>query len=293
MYFDLEDYHPEEPRVGRAISAREGVLLSLIFHLVLLVVILVAPRYGWFKSHTVPLSPVNPDEAIRFVSIEPLIDRSALPVHRPDPSDMNRRSASPTHLPQPTNSAPASVGNTSEKTVATPAQPPSDPGPPNPPAPPTPPPNGFVIPDPNQTPPRPAGSGLADSLRNLSKYLKNDTFNNPHGGQTDTGADIQFDSKGVDFGPWLRRFRAQVMSNWLIPQAAMVQHGHVVFQFWVARDGTISDVHILMPSQVDVFNTAAQGALVRSNPTVPLPSEYPTDKILFTVTFYYNEEVHH
>ena len=71
----------------------------------------------------------------------------------------------------------------------------------------------------------------------------------------------------------------------------MIQHGHVVFQFWIARDGRISDIHIVQPAGVDVFNTAAQGALVRSNPTVPLPTGYPSDKVLFTVTFYYNEEI--
>jgi hypothetical protein len=26
-----------------------------------------------------------------------------------------------------------------------------------------------------------------------------------------------------------------------------------------------------------------------SNPTVPLPAEYPTDRAFFTVTFHYNE----
>ena len=34
---------------------------------------------------------------------------------------------------------------------------------------------------------------------------------------------------------------------------------------------------------------AAFGALAGSNPTVPLPPEYPTEKAFFTVTFFYNE----
>jgi outer membrane biosynthesis protein TonB len=287
MYFDLEDYHPEEPRVARAISAREGVLLSLIAHLVALVLIILAPRLGWFKARPVPVDPA-PDQVIRFVNIQPAINRSAVPAHTPAPSDMDRRSATVTHVPQPANPAPASVGNTSEKIVASPTESPKA-GDPTP----QPPPNQVIVPDIIQPPPRPTGAaGLADSLRNLSKLLQNANFNNPQGGQTDTGADISFDSKGIDFGPWLARFRAQVMSNWMVPQAAMVQHGHVVFQFYVARDGTISDIHIVQPAKIDVFNTAAQGALVRSNPTVPLPSAYPTDRILFTVTFFYNEEVH-
>jgi TonB family protein len=294
MYFDLEDYHPEEPRVGRAISAREGVLLSLIAHLIALVLILLAPRLGLFKSTPIPMQPPDPNQIVRFVSIETPPTRLAPPINKPVPSDMDRRSATVEKPPQPVDPTPASRGNTSERSVPTPPPDPGRNGDPNPPAPPTPPqpPNATAIPD-TVTPARTAGSGLASSLKNLSKYINNQSFDNPKGGQTDTGADIQFDSKGIDFGPWLARFRAQVMSNWLIPQAAFVQHGHVVFQFWVARDGTISDVHIVDPSKVDVFNTAAHAALTRSNPTVPLPKEYPTDKILFTVTFYYNEEVHH
>lgn len=290
MYFDLEDYHPEEPRVPQAMSAREGVLLAIILHLVVLVLIILAPKLGWWKPRLVPVVPA-PDDVIRFVNIQPAVDRSQLPVHTPVPSDLDRRSATVLKSPKPENIAPASVGNSSERTVATP--PPSASA--NPPGPPTPPdpPSATVIPDIVQAAPRPSGAeGLANSLHNLSKYLQGTTFNNPNGGQTDTGADIQFDSKGVDFGPWLARFRAQVMSNWMIPQAAMVQHGHVVFQFWVSRDGTLSDIHIVQPSKVDVFNSQAQGALTRSNPTVPLPKEYPTDKILFTVTFFYNEDVH-
>jgi outer membrane biosynthesis protein TonB len=283
MYFDLEDYHPEEPRVARAISAREGVLLSLIAHLVALVLIILAPRLGWFKPRAVPVVP-TPDQIVRFVSIQPAVNRIAQPIHTPEPSDMDRRSSTVAPAPEPKNPAPASVGNTAEKIVASQADA-AKAGDPQPPA------NTTMVPDIIQ-PQRPTGTaGLADSLRNLSKYAQNANFNNPQGGQTDQDATIQFDSKGIDFGPWLARFKAQVMSNWLIPQAAMVQHGHVIFQFYVARDGTISDIHIVQPAKVDVFNTAAQGALTRSNPTVPLPAAYPTDKILFTVTFFYNEEV--
>ena len=34
---------------------------------------------------------------------------------------------------------------------------------------------------------------------------------------------------------------------------------------------------------------AAFGALAGSNPTQPLPPEYPSEKAFFTVTFFYNE----
>jgi TonB family protein len=105
----------------------------------------------------------------------------------------------------------------------------------------------------------------------------------------DFGPSFQFESKGVDFRSWLRRFRAQVYSNWMIPYAAMTLHGHTVQRFTVHKDGTITGVEILQPSAVDVFTKAAFNALSASNPTVPLPQEYPDEKMVMTVVFYYNE----
>ena len=104
------------------------------------------------------------------------------------------------------------------------------------------------------------------------------------------GATIQFDTKGVEFGPWLKRFVAQVRRNWFIPQAAMDTSGHVGLQFNIHRDGAITDIAVVQPSSIDAFTNAAYGAIVTSNPTVPLPPEYPSEQALFTVTFYYNEE---
>ena len=53
--------------------------------------------------------------------------------------------------------------------------------------------------------------------------------------------------------------------------------------------GTITDLNVVGPCPVDAFNNAAFGALSSSNPTQPLPPEYPADKAFFTVTFFYNE----
>ena len=48
-------------------------------------------------------------------------------------------------------------------------------------------------------------------------------------------------------------------------------------------------VNVVGPCPIESFNTAAFGALSASNPTQPLPPEYPSDKAFFTVTFFYNE----
>jgi TonB family protein len=132
---------------------------------------------------------------------------------------------------------------------------------------------------------------LADAIRNAQKYVQKDGFVNLQGGANqDFAPSIQFDSKGVDFGPWLKRFIAQIRRNWFVPQSAMMLRGHVVITFYVARDGRIAELKVLRPSSIESFNNSAYGALVSSNPTQPLPPEYPDDRAFFTVTFYFNEE---
>jgi TonB family protein len=125
------------------------------------------------------------------------------------------------------------------------------------------------------------GGSVSDALRNLQRYQQGDS------GQV--GPEIQFDTKGVEFGPWIRYFIAQVKRNWFIPDAAMSMKGHVVLTFNVHKDGSITDLTVAGPSAVDTFNNAAFGALTGANPTQPLPPEYSAEKAFFTVTFYYNE----
>jgi TonB family protein len=136
-----------------------------------------------------------------------------------------------------------------------------------------------------------SGGALGASLRNLQQYLKDQNLNNQKGGLTQQDPDIQFDSKGVEFGPWLARFIAQVKSNWFVPDAAMVMSGHVVLQFNVHRDGSITDLRIAQPSTVTAFTNAAMTAIKLSNPTMTLPPEYPADQASFVVTFHYNEGI--
>jgi len=109
----------------------------------------------------------------------------------------------------------------------------------------------------------------------------------PH--QHPDASSIMFDAKGADFGPWLRRFIAQVRRNWLVPVEAMTNKGHVIVTFSVRRDGSVIDVSVKEPSAVAAFNRSARQALLSSSPTVPLPANYPDESAFFTVTFYFNE----
>ena len=120
-----------------------------------------------------------------------------------------------------------------------------------------------------------SGGSLGDALRNLQRYIPREQFDNPGGNGGGFGPEIQFDTKGVEFGPWIRRFIAQVKRNWFVPYSAMSMRGHVVITFNVHKDGTITDLTIIGPCPIDAFNNAAFGALSGSNPTQPLPPEYP------------------
>jgi TonB family protein len=321
MYFDFEDYHPSIEPVGRALTTLEMVLLTIIFHLLMVIVILLSPKWlpqflpKWLQ--TVPAPPIvlqQPRQQPRFVFVQPRLERPVLKApDQADASDLNRRAASPDRAPKPTNPLPYSRGNTPEKVEELPRQVARGRGPqPDPalgrPSQAQPQPNAEApkIPEsqsalqyPAAKPPatngangRSATSGgsLGDALRNLQRYTQGEVFDNQGGGGGQFGPEIQFDTKGVEFGPWIRRFVAQVKRNWLIPYAAMTSQGHVVVTFNVHKDGSITDLQVVGPSSIGAFNSAAYGALATSNPTAPLPPEYPSEKAFFTVTFFYNEE---
>ena len=316
MYFDFEDYHPDITPVGQAISWREGVLLSIIAHLLFVILLLVVPKWFPFVTQAPPRRVVvrqQPSEPTRFVFVQPRLERPVPKApDRAEPSDLDRAAASPEKAPRPTNPLPFNRGNSPERVEELPrqaargqgAQPdpaagrPTENTDPDSTAPKMPESQSALqLPSSRSTAPQNGASGrsaasggsLGDALRNLQRYTQNESFDNQGGGGGQFGPEIQFDTKGVEFGPWIRHFIAQVKRNWFIPYAAMSMKGHVVIQFNVHKDGSITDLQVVGPSGVDAFNNAAFGALSSSNPTQPLPPEYPTDKAFFTVTFFYNE----
>ncbi len=294
---DFEDRYDDVDGVGSAISRREAVLVSLLVHAVFVIVMLIAPDVPWLAAMLAPPPPplqqARAEQQLPFMRVE----TSAAPQLQDRPrvaSDADRRAASPERAPDPSNDMPFSRGDTADMVDGTPAPEPAGPATPNPPSISRPTPPAPSTPGTNGVAPRPstpaaAPSGLGESLRNLDQIIRRERFDNPQGGLAQNDAAISFDSKGVDFGPWLTRFVAQVKRNWLIPYAAQTMRGHVVLTFYVHRNGRISDLKVLRPSDVGSFNTAAFQALVQSNPTLALPPEYPDDKVLFTVTFFYNE----
>ena len=234
-----------------------------------------------------------PEEPLRFVQMMPMIDRSELAKRLAEQSDQDRRSATRERAPIPENPAPFSRGNTPEKIEGAPEMKAAGPETPQP-APPAeqplpPSPTNPILPEVPAAGATVARGNLGQAFQNLERYLKDQNYDNQRGGNTEPSADIQFDAKGVDFGPWLRRFIAQIKRNWLIPQVAELTRGRVVVQFAVLRSGMIVDLRIVQPAGIDALTVSALNALKLSNPTAALPPEYPDDRAQFTVTFHYNE----
>jgi len=325
MYFDFEDYRPDTPRLDSPISKREGALLSIVFHAAAIAALLFviprldrlneASRLAALRAEQLALAQQEQARAQprRFVFVQPRVDREAPKAPElSEDSDKNRSAQAPQRAENPANPLPFSRGNSSERVDSPELMARAQPGPETAPAPP-----GqardpetsdrddaasdkqpaSILPDTRSGPrlatrtPRDSqpGSALGEALRNLQRYVDREAFDNPQGGGGQYGPSIQFDTRGVEFGPWIRRFVAQVKRNWIVPIAAWAMQGHVVMTFNVHKDGTSSELHVEQPASIDGFNNAAYNALAASNPTYPLPPEYPSDSVFFTVTFYYNE----
>jgi TonB family protein len=321
MYFDFYEDRPDYLALNRDMERLEtklhlivAIMLAFFLDIVgILLLVVISSMPASDKARNAALL-VPKQEPTRFVFMQPLRDMPSATA-RPDApnSDLNRRAASPERAENPTNPLPFSRGNTPEfidQPSRTPPQRMARTQPDTPPSPPAQPPgqngqrgqdgapNAFALTAPegaasaarNGAAGAPGAPGpLTSAAANPLRYAQGEVFNNPGGDGGEPQAAIQFDSKGADFGPWLRRFIAQLKRNWLIPMAAMTMKGHVVVTFNVHRDGRITDISTVGPCPVQAFNRAAEGALITSNPTYPLPPDYPADRCFFTVTFYYNE----
>ena len=210
--------------------------------------------------------------------------------------DLDRRATTTERAPAPANPMPLSRGDSPELTESVETERARGPETPPEPTPASPQPEAPRLPESDRGATRPpietpkaASGALGEALRNLQRYVQNQTFRNPQGGQTDPGTAIQFDTKGVEFGPWIRRFVAQVRRNWFVPQAAWAFRGRVVLQFNIHRDGRITDVWWCSPRRIARSTAPLVQRDHRIQPHRPLPP-IPEEKAFFTVTFSYNEQ---
>src|SRR5260370_25052895 len=127
MYFDFEDYHPSLEPLSSSLTQLEVVLLTIIFHLVMIIVVLLSPKWmpTWLQSRPVQpivLQQAPPKQQPRFVFVQPRVERSVPKApDRAEASDRDRLARSLERAPNPTNPLPFSRGNTPERLDQPPA----------------------------------------------------------------------------------------------------------------------------------------------------------------------------
>jgi TonB family protein len=321
MYFDFEDRRPDTPLLDRPLTRLEQILITIIAYLLIVIGIIVYPRMPWVKAaEAARLEKLEEQrkqqeqedirERAQFVFVAPKVEvETKVPPKLAELSDRTRRAQTMEKAPDPKNDVAFSRGNSAEKVITDARKERTQPGEKPSEAPkgntdgngtPETNPNALALPtgpqstiarnEPSRNPTlggQPSGL-LSDAIRNVNKYSQGESLQNVQG-NGDFGPSIQFDTKGVEFGPWLRRFIAQIRRNWFVPYAAMSLRGNVVLAFKVHKDGSITDLQIMRPSGIDAFTKSAFNAIKLSNPTVPLPLEFPDENAPFVVTFYFNE----
>ena len=126
IHFDFEHRYQDEHIVGRAISGREAVLLSIIVHLLLIISYQYGPDINFLRPSPEEVEArrqelMRQQEAERanrrFVFVQPQIDlKTPKPKPNVDLSDLDRRAQAPERSAKPDNPVPFSRGNSFERT---------------------------------------------------------------------------------------------------------------------------------------------------------------------------------
>ena len=107
--------------------------------------------------------------------------------------------------------------------------------------------------------------------------------------------DILSDTLGVDFGPYLARVLEDVRRNWynLIPEEArspLFKQGKLAIQFVIDKNGSVEGMRLIAPSGDIALDRAAWGGITASNPFPPLPKEFSGPYLALRFRFYYNPD---
>jgi TonB family protein len=147
-----------------------------------------------------------------------------------------------------------------------------------------------------------AGSAIQQAVRNANRGLEGGG-GVPGFGQGVSGskvygnAEVLSDTMGVDFEPYLRRVVNDVRVNWysLIPDSAMppfLKKGKVMIEFVIEPSGRVAGMHVVEGnSSGDIsLDRAAWGGITKSDPFQPLPKEFKGPYLRLRFRFFYNPE---
>ncbi len=318
------DLDPEVARWRR----RALFLLSVVFHGVLILVILVSPDLirRMTAIFGVKVEPAAPKRETTYLWFPPdLIKRLQEPPDTRALSDRNRRAQGPSPIVDPFGSRqPFSQGNTplpeipgGQPKPTPPAAAPTPPGGPTTSAAAAPPPpkkdDGLRLMDVPKTSAEGEGTLSRLSLGTPGEAIQQSLQAAPHragsqggpGGPGDSLAQFQnlrpnfstqapiilSDTRGVDFGPYLARVVYTVRRNWyaVIPETARLgEKGRVALVFEIIKDGTVPNLRLVASSGSDALDRAAAAGIRASVPFPPLPEEFTGNHLVLEFIFLYN-----
>jgi TonB family protein len=109
------------------------------------------------------------------------------------------------------------------------------------------------------------------------------------------GLEILSDTLGVDFGPYMQRLKVTVQNHWepLIPESAMppmMKKGTLVIEFAITKDGKVMGMKLIQSSGDVALDRAAWGAITGAIPLNNLPTAFAGEYLLIRARFYYNPD---
>jgi TonB family protein len=111
---------------------------------------------------------------------------------------------------------------------------------------------------------------------------------NPDGGFVDSGP-LSFDTKWYDWGAYAAEMIRRIKLHWDIPELARLGwKGSLTVRFYIMADGTVGDAKIIRYSGIPPFDNAALQAILKSSPFRPLPDVLHEEREGVSVTFFYN-----
>lgn len=295
---------------------REAGLLSIIFHLLLLLTVPSLLRYSldrkvkvWTAQELInrdreltylampkdsqrvtsrPKTDIISDKDRVAMSRHPTVDQKTLQELR----DSSMQRPGPTSPPAPPPQA----------AQAAPPSPPQS-SPPNQMARLQPPPSAANVPNAFAKAPLSAGSAIEQAARESAARRGMGGggdiggLGGPGGGRGSVQGNLEIlsDTMGVDFGPYLERVLHDVRQNWynIIPEVArppLMKKGRVSIQFAILKDGSVAGMRLDGPSGDVSLDRAAWGGITASNPFPPLPREFGGQYLALVFHFYYNPD---
>ena len=308
---------PEEEDIVSSYRQKEAAWLSLITHVVIIALLIFAPRWNFNRPAIIPIREKQdttfiplPDDLLKVKPPKTNItsDKNRIAQTKTPTVDKEtlrklideRKPGPPKSSPPPPAGQQATQQNPATAQTNTPT--PETPPPPatsaqmETPAPAAPKKSPFAIASP--------GAAMDEAMKSVANGHGNAPveFGGGEYGSaakpkvgTKGGLEILSDTMGVDFGPYMKRLRYTVQTHWdpLIPESAMppvMKKGVVVIEFAITKEGKVMGMKLVGTSGDVALDRAAWGAITDAIPLPNLPTQFAGDYLLIRARFYYNPD---